>query len=255
MRHDIERDEWLRGKIEEDLEAMAEKRERRLRESAEELRDVDIPMGRLEDIYRRIEEEERALRKSRISKRMVIALAATVVLCIGAGAIGVGSRVYEPEISQRGREDETTTKVNNTEAVPSEYDEEAVCQEIEEKLGVIPVRLTYRSKGMCLSEYLIKEKTNEALVKYELDGKWLYIYVSKDYSESSINYQTDGEKVGTVIIESYNLSIPVFKYKNPQSDIYFEGSFEYLNTYYSVSGMMDLEELKKIIENISLKNV
>ena len=35
MRHDIERDEWLRGKIEEDLEAMAEKRERRLRESAE----------------------------------------------------------------------------------------------------------------------------------------------------------------------------------------------------------------------------
>lgn len=255
MRHDIERDEWLRGKIEEDLEAMAEKRERRLRESAEELRDVDIPMERLEDIYRRIEEEERALRKNRISKRMVIALAATVVLCIGAGAIGVGSRVYEPEISQRGREDEPTMKVNNTEAIPRELDEEAVCQEIEEKLGVIAIRLGYQPTGMSLAEYRIEEKANEAIVKYELDGKWLYIYISKDYSESSINYQTDGEKVGTVIIESYNLSIPVFKYKNPQSEIYFEGSFEYLNTYYSVSGMMELEELRKIIENISLKNV
>lgn len=255
MRHDIERDEWLRGKIEEDLEAMAEKRERRLRESAEELRDVDIPMERLEDIYRRIEEEERALRKNRISKRMVIALAATVALCIGAGAIGVGSRVYEPEISQSMRGDEVETKVENTDSIYGEYDEEEVCQEIKEKLGVIPVRLSYQPARMNLSEYRIEEKANEAILKYELDGKWLYIYISKDYSESSINYQTDGEKVGTVIIDSYNLTIPVFKYKNPQSEIYFEGSFEYLNTYYSVSGMMDLEELKKIIENISLKNV
>ncbi len=255
MRHDIERDEWLRGKIEEDLEAMAEKRERRLRESAEELRDVDIPMGRLEDIYRRIKEEERALRKSRISKRMVIALAATVAFCIGAGAIGVGSRVYEPEILQSMRGEEVETKVENTDSLYREYDEEEVCQEIKEKLGIVPVRLSYQPVGMNLSNYWIKQKTNEALVKYELDGKWLYIYISKDYSESSISYQTDGENVGTVIIESYNLSIPVFKYKNPQSEIYFEGSFEYLNTYYSVSGMMEFEELKKIIENISLKNV
>lgn len=255
MRHDIERDEWLRGKIDQDLKAMAEKQERQLMESAQELQDVDIPMERLEDIYRRIEEEERTLRKNRISRRMIFVLAATVVLCIGAGAIGVGSRVYEPEISQRGSEDEPTTKVNNAEAVPSEYDEEVVCQEIEEKLGVIPVRLSYQPVRMCLSNYSIKEKTNEALIKYDLDGKWFYIYISKDYSESSINYQTDGEKVGTVTIESYNLFIPIFKYKNPQSDIYYEGSFEYLNTYYSISGMMDFEELKKIIENISLKNV
>ena len=178
-----------------------------------------------------------------------------MALCIGAGAIGVGSRVYEPEISQSMRGDEVETKVENTDSIYSEYDEEEVCQEIKEKLGVIPVRLSYQPARMNLSEYRIEEKANEAILKYELDGKWLYIYISKDYSESSINYQTDGEKVGTVIIDSYNLTIPVFKFKNPQSEIYFEGSFEYLNTYYSVSGMMDLEELKKIIENISLKNV
>ncbi len=255
MRHDIERDEWLRGKIEEDLEAMAEKRERRLRESAEELRDVDIPMERLEDIYRRIEEEERALRKNRISKRMVIALAATVVLCIGAGVIGVGSRVYEPEISQRGREDEPTMKVNNTEAIPSEYDEEAVCQEIEEKLGVIAIRLGYQPTGMSLAEYQIEEKANEAIVKYELDGKWLYIYISKDYKESSINRKIDGEKLDTLIMQSYNLEVPVFRYQDSQSETYFESSFKYLNTYYLISGMMDLNEFQKLIESITLKNV
>ncbi len=255
MRHDIERDEWLRGKIEEDLEAMAEKRERRLRESAEELRDVDIPMERLEDIYRRIEEEERALRKNRISKRMVIALAATVALCIGAGAIGVGSRVYEPEILQSMRGDEVETKVENTDSIYSEYDEEEVCQEIKEKLGVVPVRLSYQPVGMSLSEYLIKEKTNEAIIKYELEGKGLYIYISKDYSDTTITNQTDGEKIDTLFMESHNLELPVLKYQNVQSEIYFETSFKYLNTYYSIGGMIDYEEFKKILENITLKNV
>lgn len=255
MRHDIERDEWLRGKIDQDLKAMAEKQERQLRESAQELQDVDIPMERLEDIYRRIEEEERILRKNRISRRMIFALAATVVLCIGAGAIGVGSRVYEPEISQRGQEDEPTTKVNNTEAVPRELEEEEVCQEIEEKLGVIPVRLSYQPVGMGLSEYWIKEKTNEALVKYELDGKWLYIYISKDYNESSVNRKIDGEKLDALNVQSYNLEVSVFQYQDAQSETYFETSFEYLNTYYLVSGKLDFEEFKKIIENIVLKNV
>lgn len=255
MRHDIERDEWLRGKIEEDLEAMAEKRERRLRESAEELRDVDIPMERLEDIYRRIEEEERALRKNRISKRMVIALAATVVLCIGAGVIGVGSRVYEPEILQSMRGDEVETKVENTDSIYSEYDEEEVCQEIKEKLGVVPVRLSYQPVGMSLSEYLIKEKTNEAIMNYELGEERLFVYISKDYKDSSISWQTDGEKIDTLIMQSYNLEMPVFEYQDSQSETYFKTSFKYLNTYYSISGIMDYEEFKKIIENISLKNV
>lgn len=255
MRHDIERDEWLRGKIDQDLKAMVEKQERQLMESAQELQDVDIPMERLEDIYRRIEEEERILRKNRISRRMIFALAATVVLCIGAGAIGVGSRVYEPEIFQRGQEDEPTTKVNNTEVVPSEYDEEAVCQEIEEKLGVIPVRLSYQPVGMSLSEYRIEEKANEAIVKYELNGKWLYVYITKDYKESSVNRKVDGEKLDTLIMQPCNLEVSVFQYQDSEAETYFETSFKYLNTYYLISGKMDLEDFEKIIENITIKNI
>lgn len=56
-------------------------------------------------------------------------------------------------------------------------------------------------------------------------------------------------------MESYNLELPVLKYQNAESEIYFETSFKYLNTYYSIGGMVDYEEFKKIIENITLKNV
>ena len=52
MKHDLERDEWLRERVNEDLKAMVEKQERQL-EMSEQLQVIDIPMERLEDIYRR----------------------------------------------------------------------------------------------------------------------------------------------------------------------------------------------------------
>lgn len=254
MKHDLERDEWLRERVNEDLKAMVEKQERQL-EMSEELQEIDIPMERLEDIYRKIRAEKRTAQSCRVHRRMLFILAAALVLCMGGGLISVGSRVYEPEISQRGDKDEPTTKVNNTEAVPREYDEEEVCQEIEEKLGVIPVKLGYQPAGICLSEYRIEQTANEAIIEYELDENRLHIYICKDHDESSVNHQTDGIKLETLIVQSYNLELSVLEYKDSNLQTYFETSFNYLNTYYSITGMMSLEEFEKIIENIILKNI
>ncbi len=254
MKHDLERDEWLRERVNEDLKAMVEKQERQL-EMSEQLQEIDIPMERLEDIYRKIRAEKRTAQSCRVHRRMLLILAAALVLCMGGGLISVGSRVYEPEISQRGDKDEPTTKVNNTEAVPSEYDEEEVCQEIQEKLGVIPVKLGYQPAGICLSEYRIEQTANEAIIEYELDENRLHIYICKDHDESSVNHQTDGIKLETLIVQSYNLELSVLEYKDSNLQTYFETSFNYLNTYYSITGMMSLEEFEKIIENIILKNI
>ncbi len=254
MKHDLERDEWLRERVNEDLKAMVEKQERQL-EMSEELQEIDIPMERLEDIYRKIRAEKRTAQSCRVHRRMLLILAAALVLCMGGGLISVGSRVYEPEISQRGNKDEPTTKVNNTEAVPREYDEEEVCQEIQEKLGVIPVKLGYQPAGICLSEYRIEQTANEAIIEYELDENRLHIYICKDHDESSVNHQTDGIKLETLIVQSYNLELSVLEYKDSNLQTYFETSFNYLNTYYSITGMMSLEEFEKIIENIILKNI
>ena len=91
--------------------------------------------------------------------------------------------------------------------------------------------------------------------QFELDEERLYIYISKDNSDSSVNWQTDGKKRDTLIVQSYNLEVSVFEYKDSQSDTYYETSFKYLNTYYSISALMDYDEYKRVIENISLKNI
>ncbi len=247
-------DEWLQEKIEEDLNAMADEREKQLMEM-HELQNIHMPREKLEEIYREAERRRKVVRKKKIRYRMVAALAAALVLCVGAGVISSGNKVYVPEIFQREVGDDTTIKINNADAVASQYDEEEVCQEIEDKLGVLPVRFGYRSNGMCLIEYQVGENANEVILKYQLGDNELQIYISKDYEDATISYQTDGQKIDTLIIESCGLEIPVFKYIDSENNTYFEADFVYLNTYYSIGGMVNQEEYIKILENIVIKNV
>ena len=157
-------------------------------------------------------------------------------------------------MSQKEDGDESTTKVNNSDsAVASSYDEEAVCQEIEDQLGVLPVRFGHRPQDMVLQEYWLKDD-QEAILRYVCGTKRLHVYISKDYNESSINFKMDGILKDTVELESMFMEIPVYEYEDSKGNVYMQSSFEYLNTYYSIDAMMGQEEFEKILENIYIKN-
>ena len=178
------------------------------------------------------------------------------ILALGVGMVGSGKKVYLPVVSQREDGAESTTKVNNSEeGIAREYDEEEVCQEIENQLGVVPVRFGYQPQGMQLQEYWIKKDDKEATLQYVYNDKQIYVYISKDSTESSINFKIDGEEEKTIQIESMSMTIPVYQYRDSDGNMYFQTSFEYLNTYYSISAMLEENEFIKIIENIIIKNV
>ena len=254
MKRKRDRDEWLWDRIDEDLTAMADEREKLLMES-EELQNVKVPEGMLENIHRELEMRNGTARKFRIRRRMVIAVAAAAVSCVGFGVIGYGNREYEPEILQNMDDGGLQTKIENTDSVYREYDEEEVCREIQEELGVIPVRLCYQPNGMCLADYWIEEDASEAVVKYKLEEKYVYIYIGKDYKESSVSYETDGKELDTLNVDSNRLEIKVFEYEDSSKTSYYISSFKYLNTYYSIHGMIEYDEFIKILENILIKNV
>lgn len=198
----------------------------------------------------------KTVRRPRIRLRAALAAALVAILALGVGMVGSGKKVYLPVVSQREDGDESTTKVNNSDsAVASSYDEEEVCQEIENQLGVLPVRFGYQPQGMVLQEYWINEDATEAIVKYACGEKKLHIYISKDYNDSSINFKVDGESKDVVNMSAMRMEIPVYQYEDSEKNQYYQVSFEYLNTYYSLSGLMDKEEFKQILENIWIKNV
>lgn len=254
MKRKRDRDEWLWDRIDEELMAMADEREKLLMES-EELQDVKMPEGMLEKIHRELEIQNSAANKIRIRRRMIIAVAVAAVSCVGLGAVGYGNKVFEPQVIEREVGDNTTTKINNSDATERQFDEEVVCQEIQEKLGLIPVKLAYQPEGMYLAEYSIDEESRQVVLEYRLDDKHVYVYIGKDYTESSVNYESDKKERDTLIIDSSRLEIKIFEYEDSLKTTYYISSFKYLNTYYSIHGMMEYDEFIKILENIAIENV
>lgn len=192
--------------------------------------------------------------RPRIRLRAALAAALVAILALGVGMVGSGKKVYLPVVSQKENGDESTTIVdNNEENIYGGYDEEEVCQEIEDQLGVLPVRFGYRPKEMTLEKYRITEE-KEVVLKYICESGTIHVYISKDYNESSINFKMDGDLKDTVHAEAMSMEIPVYQYEDSKGNVYMQSSFEYLNTYYSIDVMMDQEEFEKILENIIIKN-
>lgn len=248
------KEDWLDEKITEDLIAMADEREKLLMEM-EELQDIDMPVEKLDEIHRELKARSGRKPRRRIRLRTALAAAAIVVLVMGAGVLSSGKKLYIPVIFQSARGNGITTKIENTDSTYSEFDEEEICQEIEDKLGVLSIRLGYQPQGMEIIDYFLDEEGKEAIVEYQYKEHDLHVYISKDHIQTSISYQADGEVLDTILIESCDMEIPVYVFDNSQGEQYYSVQFEYLYTYYAINGQMEKEEFIKIIENIWVNNV
>ena len=252
MRQDS--DEWLEEKIDEDLMAWADAEERRIMED-EELQNVTMPEEKLEDIHREIRRRRRKTSLfGKTRRRMLIAVAAVMVLLLGMGIVGSTKKLYIPVIMQKERGDEVNTKVENSESTAIDIDEDEVCQEIQDKLGVLPIWFQYRPEGMELTDYILDESSGEAILEYTVKNRILHVFLYEKNNDSSINSQKDGEILDEVLLESCGLTVPVQQVEGSPTESYYVTSFEYLNTYYSISSSIEEEEFQKIIENILIKN-
>lgn len=253
MRKD--REEWLNRQMDEELEAMADVRERLLMEM-EELQGIEMPEGKLEEIHRELEARKKAekRRRPRVCFRMAAAVAAVLVLLVGAGVAGSGAKLYVPEIFHRVSGDEVEIAVENSDSTYAVYDEKEVRQEIREKIGVIAPRLPYKPKGMSLKEYEIYEDAGEAFIGYDYIGNSFYVMIAKKNADTISQWKTDGKIVDTLMVESNGLELSIYCYEDSAKQEYFSTSFEYLSTYYYISGMMKQDEFAKILENMIIKN-
>ena len=234
--------------------AWADAEERRIMED-EELQNVTMPEEKLEDIRREIRRRRRKTSLfGKTRRRMLIAVAAVMVLLLGMGIVGSTKKLYIPVIMQKERGDEVNTKVENSESTAIDIDEDEVCQEIQDKLGVLPVKFKYRPEGMELTNYLLDESAGEAILEYTINDKILHITIYKKNDDSSINSQKDGENLDEVLVESCGLTVPVQRVEGSLAESYYVTSFEYLNTYYSISSSVEEEQFQKTLENILIKN-
>lgn len=192
----------------------------------------------------------------KIAWRTMVSMVAILVLVVVLDTGTIGQKIYRPESVVEHKDGEIVIKVNNEEWIETEVEEDAIYQEIEERLGIRALRLGYKPAGMELYGVEIYEEFGEARMLYIYHGQMLIFYMCCDFSKSEVSIKSDDEGKSIEKIEIYDLNKEVDVYGVANSDIedtYFI-EIEINNTYFFVEATIEKKDFINIIENIYQKS-
>lgn len=256
---------WIKKEIEEEAEAL----EKHAQEN-EELASLRMPDDSYEDLMRRIaaQEKEKAgkaaekasgagragtggARIFHFRRRTLIAAALAAVLLLALGAGAVGERLFEPEVTGQIEDGEYNVRVESgDETYYLNLDETEAYEEIEERLGILALRLGYKPKGMELTSTYIDENMGEAQMRFRDDERFLTIYENKQSRNAVFDIQMDGEKVDTVEIFQTREEISIFEVDGDKVSSFYIIQIEKGNAYCCIMSDLDIEDFKEVIKGI-----
>lgn len=262
---------WIKKEIEEEAEAL----EKHAQEN-EELASLRMPDDSYEDLMRRIaaREKENAGKTAekasgaggagaggakvfRFRRRTLIAAALAAVLLLAFSAGAVGERLFEPEVTGQIEDGEYNVRVESgDETYYLNLDETEAYEEIEERLGILALRLGYKPKGMELTSVYIDENMGEAQMEFFYGDNILRIYVNKQTSTSAFDIQIDGEVVDVVKMFYYGeKELTIFKVDENGTGNFYATQVEYGNAYYRITAKIALNSLEEILEESFFTNI
>ena len=214
-----------------------------------------LRLGRMLQKEREEDEIRRTVRKRRMGWRRIASLVAVMVFVLGLGITSVGGPKRVMEVMQQmvgGRE---VTKINSDDdkVVSSEgLAEEDAYQEIKDKLGIDPVRIASNSVELEFVSVEIDEMLQTAVVLYNKDEKVISYIISISYSDGSFGVDIEDELVREFQQQKNGLNITVKEYNIVQSnEKLYSAEFNRQDVYYQITGSVDEEDMKKIINNLS----
>jgi len=209
------------------------------------------------------EEEQELIRLGKLYKKKrsrrkyyVLLLAGVVVLAYGITSIGGGKKVFSEMKRMLGDKTQTVVNTQGEEGKIAERDElneEDAYEQIHEKFGFYPVRLTGLSEGMIFEEVSIEEEMQSARLYYKDndDGKISY-YVSTNHREGSIGVDVEDKLLQEYDVEIDSTVIKIQEYQiDDTDDRRWVVSFVYKDSQYSIMIMgVEANEVEQIIENL-----
>lgn len=141
----------------------------------------------------------------------------------------------------------TDNSSDNEHATTEESDAIA---DIEEKLGVKMPEFYYRPYGMEYMTYEIRERTSFSKIEYEYKDNILLFYIDKQNKDvaSDISSLNGMEKIiDTIERDETDIIIKELRDEEDESFTY-AANWTYEGTSYTLSGKIELDELKKIIK-------
>lgn len=248
--------------LKEEVDKEAQEIEKQV-ESRKDLDDLKVSEDMETSLFNKIQEYEydkrikKVVHRSKKKRRLFLALAAVLILVCGSVITGTGSKSYWKVLWDRVAGDEKANIINVEDMDTYEtedIDEIQVYKDINSKLGIVPLLLTYFPKNMFLSEYEIDEVQNRAVLLYKYNGQNIQYSMYMNDTDSSF-----GQIEIDNIIDEYDIKLEngiifhVREYLLEESErTRFVAETEYRDAQYQLIGVIEKEEFEKIIKNITL---
>lgn len=247
---------WIKKEIETEAEALEQQVE-----ANEELSSVRMPDDSYADLMKRIEAREKssaapAPKAFHIRRRTLLAVALVAILLAAVGVGASGERLFSPTVESRMEDGEYNVRIiNGDDEIYMEVSEEEAYDEIEERLGILALRLGYKPKGMILEKVYIDENMEEAQMEFYYEDNILKIYENKQNSNATFDTQFDGEIIDVVKTFYYGEELNILEIEQDERHSFYAVQMEKGNACYYVTSNLDMEEFSEIIRGIFFENV
>ena len=247
--------------LKEEVDREAKEIEKEI-EDRDDLDDIKVSEDMETSLFNKIQEYEydkrikKTVHRNRKKRRLLLALAAVLILVCGSVITGTGSKSYWKVLWDRVAGDEKANIINveDMEAEKTQdADEIQVFNEIRKEIGISPVRFVYMPRGMVFEKYEIDKEQNRAIIFYKYNEQIIRYSMYMNDADSS-HGQTDIDKLVNEyeINQKGNIEINVKEYDVVnETENRFEAEFEYMDAQYKIIGIMKQDEFNEIIKNLS----
>ena len=208
----------------------------------------------------RAAEEKKKAKKARKrfhfprKKRAVFVVAATMVLVLGIGMTSLGGRPYWLKVADLvlGNENTVTVDTEGEDRIlTTDVSEKEAYEQIKEELGIEPVQLQYMTAGMEFDRCVIEKELGTAKLLYLYQEQILEYEICYQYSDVARSISTEDN-----LLQSYKkekdgveISIREFQVESIEQSMY-SVTFERQDVLYRLRGIINREEMEKIVENL-----
>lgn len=245
--------------LKKEIDREAESIEKEVK-SRTDLEDLKVSEDMETSLFNKIQEYEYDKRYKTVHRRkkkryVVLALAAVLVLVFGSVMTGVGSKSYWKILWDRmiGEEELSVINVENMDSQKTEdLDDVQIYKLIREELGILPVRFGYMPNNMFIKDYEIAFDQNKAVLLYDYNGQTIKYTMYMNDADSSFA-QTELDKLTNEyqIETDANVNIDVKEYQiDDSNNKRYVAEFEYMDAQYEIKGIIEEEELNKILKNL-----
>lgn len=179
-----------------------------------------------------------------------------LVCCAGVFAASMTSeanRAYFVKNVRYLMGDDTRVLVYNDDTNESDNMEEYnAVQDIEEKLGIDMPEFYYRPQGLEFRGYEVNVTVDNARIEYDYQKNIIALFINKERENAASNINSaHGKKTETIITVGDGIEVTLEKIMDDQDERpSYTAQWQRENVYFHLSGKIEIEELKQMVENM-----